>query len=82
MENDTNPQEEEITSPLPKRIPKTSTKEYYREYYHTHAKQIFVCPACNVHIQGNKSKLRIHQQSKTCKRFASMVETYSQMSLS
>ena len=63
----------EVDSPLQDRIPKTKTKEYFRDYYHTHAKQFYVCPVCNSEIQGNKSKLQKHFNTKKCKQFGAVV---------
>ena len=71
----------EVDSPRQIRTPKSKTKEYYRDYYHTHAKQIYLCPVWNCEVQGNHSKLRKHFNTNKCKKFEALVKQFSELAL-
>ena len=73
--------EPEPLNPEPLIVPKSKTKEYYRDYYHTNVKQYFNCPHCSTTVQGNISKFKKHQQTEKCRRVKELIEQYSKMSL-
>ena len=53
-------------SECPKPIPRTLTKEYFRQYYHDSVKQTFTCEFCRCEVVGAKSQYNRHTRSKKC----------------
>jgi hypothetical protein len=66
----------EVDSPQ-RPTPKSQTKEYYREYYHTKVKHEYHCPICHSNIKGNFSKLQKHLNTKKCKQLQIHIDSIS-----
>ena len=71
-----------ITPPKPL-IPKTKTKEYYRDYYHNKVRNVFECPLCLSTVTGNNSKILKHFSTNKCSKaqMNNLIIGFSQMSL-